>query len=893
MSTTGQARPPRPPGETPERLLARVAFETTWERQLDSSKVQWDDRFDSVFGYPRDEVADDISWWRARVHPDDLDRAEQALAEALRAGDTHWSSEYRFHRKDGSWAWVWSVGVVLRDAQDGAPRAVGALIDISRLKESESRLRLLCDQIPARAAATDRDLRVVWDAGARLAGKQSTVGKTVAELFADSPDRERVLDACARALEGEPRKLQISDGESAVQLQLGPVRDALGEVIGVMGVALDVTERAKAESALRDTQRILVAALRVGGIRAWEDDLRTGVVKIDSAAAAEPGAGLFEQRAEPDLWRDIHPDDQARVMELRQRVLDEGLSFETEFRSVRAEGEERHVLVRGELVRDAAGRPERVLGVALDVTGRVRAEEEVRKSQRLLQRVLDTIPVGVVVVDQAGDAIHRNPEAERIWGGKTIISGAERWVKSKGWWHDTGKPIGAGEWASERALSKGETSLAELIDIEAFDGRRKVMENSAAPIRDGEGTIVGAVVVNQEVTASQRAHEEVARRARQQAAVAQLSLSALKGDGLEPLLQTACATVATTLGVEYSMVAEWLPEAEEMALRATAGPWDEEAVRRIPVRTVPGLMGWFYLRSQLPVVVEDLAGETRFAPCELLLAHSVKSGIAVPIAGNQRPFGVLEANTREHRAFTDDEVSFVWSVANVLATAIGQRRAADELQEHREQLRVLSGKLLEAQEAERRALARELHDDFGQVLTAIKLNLMRKERDDAESIALVDGAIARVRDLAHDLRPPMLDELGLPASLRWYFAREANRAGLEFRFAMTPPERRPSPVVEATCFRVAQEALTNIIRHAHARRVEVELRVDDGALVLTVSDDGRGFDVASARQRAARGGGQGLSGMHERVALAGGQITLESSSKGTAIRARFPNGGAS
>jgi signal transduction histidine kinase len=330
-----------------------------------------------------------------------------------------------------------------------------------------------------------------------------------------------------------------------------------------------------------------------------------------------------------------------------------------------------------------------------------------------------------------------------------------------------------------------------------------------------------------------------------------------------------------------------------MAVRATAGPWDKEVLRRVPVPTVPGLMAWFYLRSQLPVVVEDLARETRFAPCELLLAHGVKSGIAVPIAGGKRPFGVLEANTKQLRKFSDDEVNFVWSVASVLATAIEQLRAAEELGENRKQLRVLSSKLLEAQEAERRAVARELHDDFGQVLTAIKLNLMRRDRDDAESIALVNGAIARMRDLAHDLRPPMLDELGLAASLRWYVEREARRAGLEFHLALAPPEQRPPPGVEIASFRVAQEALTNVVRHAHARRVDIELCVVEGDLELLVRDDGAGFDVGGAQHRARRGESQGLLNMQERVALAGGEMKIDSvPGRGALVRARFPLGGA-
>src|SRR5919108_465147 len=213
-----------------------------------------------------------------------------------------------------------------------------------------------------------------------------------------------------------------------------------------------------------------------------------------------------------------------------------------------------------------------------------------------------------------------------------------------------------------------------------------------------------------------------------------------------------------------------------------------------------------------------------------------------------------------------------------------RKRVEEELARRTQQLEALSRRLIEAQEAERRAVARELHDDFGQVLTALKLNLQRRERDDAESIALVDGAIARMRDLAQDLRPPLLDELGLEASLRWYVEREAARGGLEARLSLAPPSTRPPAAIETTCFRVAQEALTNVIRHAQAHVVEVELGSAAGMLQLVVRDDGQGFDVAAARLRAAHGGSQGLLSMQERVALAGADLEIQAApARGTAI----------
>jgi signal transduction histidine kinase len=218
-----------------------------------------------------------------------------------------------------------------------------------------------------------------------------------------------------------------------------------------------------------------------------------------------------------------------------------------------------------------------------------------------------------------------------------------------------------------------------------------------------------------------------------------------------------------------------------------------------------------------------------------------------------------------------------------------RKGAEEELARRARQLETLSRQLIQAQESERRSLSNELHDDLGQMLFALKLNLERDRGSNGESIALVDSAIARMRDLVQTLRPPMLDELGLEAALRWHVEREASRAGIAVDLNVSRLRERPPVTVEITCFRVAQEALSNAIRHARARTVDVELREDGDVLVLRVHDDGQGFDVAAARTRATSGESQGLLSMQERVGLVGGQLHITSSrAHGTTVEARLP-----
>jgi len=225
------------------------------------------------------------------------------------------------------------------------------------------------------------------------------------------------------------------------------------------------------------------------------------------------------------------------------------------------------------------------------------------------------------------------------------------------------------------------------------------------------------------------------------------------------------------------------------------------------------------------------------------------------------------------------------------------KKAEEALRDSAARLQVLSRRVVEVQEEERRHLARELHDEIGQVLSAISINLhavkgvcdAAASSRIAESIHIVDQATQQVRNLSLDLRPSMLDDLGLVATLRWYAGRQAERAGFVVQFVVESSGVRLSAELRIACFRVAQEALTNIVRHARARRVRLTVARQGVELRLLVADDGAGFDVAAARTRAARGGSLGLLGMQERVLLTGGEIEIVSApGRGTEVRACWP-----
>lgn len=227
-----------------------------------------------------------------------------------------------------------------------------------------------------------------------------------------------------------------------------------------------------------------------------------------------------------------------------------------------------------------------------------------------------------------------------------------------------------------------------------------------------------------------------------------------------------------------------------------------------------------------------------------------------------------------------------------------RRHDEEALRHARQRLQALSNRMLEMQEAERRHIARELHDEIGQSLTAIKLSLEalalrsadETARRHAGEIAGVAGEVLdQVRRLSLDLRPPQLDDLGLRAALHWLVKRHTREPGLAIELEAPEDLPRLGAEVETACFRIAQEALTNVLRHAGATRVRIALEADNDLFSLVVDDDGRGFDVTAAQAKALQGISLGLVGMNERATLVGGEIHLASrEGEGTRLCVRFP-----
>jgi len=276
-------------------------------------------------------------------------------------------------------------------------------------------------------------------------------------------------------------------------------------------------------------------------------------------------------------------------------------------------------------------------------------------------------------------------------------------------------------------------------------------------------------------------------------------------------------------------------------------------------------------------------------------AHPRHATVPLRTAGGT-PVGVMNLSLPSRRTLTPRELAALSAIGDQVGLATERARLYEELREKEAMRGKLLEKLITAQEDERRRIARELHDEAGQALTALILNLemaeQAAERTDPAQLrrlrGIAEDTLAELRRLIYDLRPTILDDLGLAAAVRWYVKESVEPQGLDVAMTIDGTDERLPHHLETAVFRIVQEALTNILKHAQARRAEIAIHLGPSDVRVRITDDGRGFDLAAVTTR--RDGGLGVIGMRERAELLGGRLQVTSGPQGTRVEAVIPTG---
>jgi len=309
-------------------------------------------------------------------------------------------------------------------------------------------------------------------------------------------------------------------------------------------------------------------------------------------------------------------------------------------------------------------------------------------------------------------------------------------------------------------------------------------------------------------------------------------------------------------------------------------------------------LGAKVLRSRSSLLVDEdfLEGDGRRFPhlTRFIATTGFRSIMLAPLVSRDTPIGILSMCTSNVNAYTAEDLRLAERIAVQISGAISSFDLYERLLVSNQQLQALSARMVDAQEQERRQIAKELHDEIGQILTGLSIKLETCRENSGEtaipeishSQELVLDLMERVRESSLDLRPSHLDDLGILPALRWHTKRYSSQTGVEVVLNQSGLSQRFPADVETAAYRIVQEGLTNVARHAAVNNVVVQVRADDGMLNIQVQDDGLGFDLDEV---VAAGTGLGISGMRERAQSLGGRVTIESTpGGGTNLTAILP-----
>lgn len=363
----------------------------------------------------------------------------------------------------------------------------------------------------------------------------------------------------------------------------------------------------------------------------------------------------------------------------------------------------------------------------------------------------------------------------------------------------------------------------------------------------------------------------------------------------------AVETLRSVTGAVRGTVALFDPMLRRVEVLATSGEHNQSvsavaaSIERLPRF---GALGWI-AETRQAVLMDDVERDPRWASVAGI-GETTRAFLGVPLVVGERLLGVLALVSERPAGFEPEQLHLVESAAATVAAAIANSRLFEDVEQHRQELQVLSARLADAEETERRRLARDLHDTVGQTLTVLAINLSltrtsieagdaRAARDRlADSRSQVEEMMSRIREVISELRPPLLDEQGLASTLHWYAEQFETRTGIDTRVVVEGSRAPLGTAVRTVLFRIAQEALTNAAKHAEPDLVQIELRPIAGRFRLTISDDGTGFDPGARASRPPRLG-LGLVGMRERAEAVGGTFEIESApGAGTRVIVEVP-----
>jgi len=655
----------------------------------------------------------------------------------------------------------------------------------------------------------------------------------------------------------------------------------------VLGTVLDITEHKRTELELRESEERLRLAQKASHSGTWELNFQTNKLitspELQELFGLPPGATRYGME---ELRRLIVPEDLAAVDQTLDDALHGLREYRVEFRVTRADGTLRWIEALARILFDETGKPARIVGVSSDITERKKVEareqhikNEATAATAKFRAVFDQSSVFAAILSLDGTVIDANRLCLQVCGYTSEqVLGRLFWETP--WWRmsrEAQDKIRAGAAQAAKGLPYKET-----LPYHWADGSERVVDFALYPIVDDHGQVIFLHPTGVDITEQKQAERTTGL------------LAAIVGSSDDAIISKNLHGVITSWNQGAERIFGYQADeaiGQHITMIIPAERLDEETTILDRIRRGERVDHFETVRMRKDGSTLDIS----------LTISPIKDGsgkvvgaskVARDITERTRAAEELRRSEEKLRALTGELENQVRARTHEL-----EQRNAEILQQS-EQLRDLSRRLLQAQDQERRHIARELHDSAGQIVTVLGLNLARiftrakldaplmaKDVDDCQE--LVQQLSKEIRTTSYLLYPPLLDETGLSQALSWYIQGLTQRSGLGIDLRVSDNFGRLPREMELVIYRLVQECLTNIHRHSGSKSATIFLSRDRDRVSVEIQDQGRGIEPEKLNQLQLQGAGVGIRGMRERVRQFDGRMNITSNPGGTTISIVF------
>jgi len=841
-------------------VLSKATSDIVWDWDILNNSIWWNDNYYSSLGINKEQEFTNIDHWYNRIHPDDLDRVRKEVEKARMDNSTLRSHEYRYAKGDGTYLYFLDRSFVMRNP-DGHPyRMIGSMVDMTpiyaaqqEVKESENRLRTIYETEPECIKLLDQKGKLLDMNPAGLAMIEAddldmVKGKTVTGIV--TPPYQKAFEKLTRdVFKGQSGTLEfeivgLKGTRRWLETHAVPMKNAVGKITSLLGVTRDVTEKRKIIQELKknkDFQESILSALASAICVIDKNGVIISTNETWVQFAKENGAvlGAVEKDANYLLTckNSVKSGDHYASKALKgiMRVLKREVEFFSMEYPCHSPEINRWFQMRVTVFKGDVGG---AVISHLDITQRKIAEEAVRESEEKYRTLVEQAVDAIALYDAFGKILDVNTGSVKLLG-----------------------------------YSKKELTQMFLSDVLT---KEEIKEN---PVRYD-------VLQKGESTVKQR----MMRRK----------------DGSE---------VKTEVRSQQLPDGRFLSVIRDLTERVTAQEQikKEKELSDSIINSLPGL---FYLIDETGKEIrwnklkEDISGYSseeisRMENCLAFFEGSEKELVRQRIKNG---FVTGSTDVEAHLVTKDGrKILFYFTGIAVeyegkkclIGTGIDisdRKKAEMELEESYKAIRMLTEHLQNIREDERTHIAREIHDELGQKLTVLKMDIswINKKINSKEDVVktrmkellgMLDETVKAVRRISSDLRPSLLDDLGLTAAMEWQLHEFEKRFSIRTSFNSPDFGTTLPEAMKTGLFRIFQESLTNVARHSRAKKVTVTLSRENGSVILSVTDDGVGFD----KQNVANKKTLGILGMKERTSMIGGSYEIISKlGKGTKVVVTVP-----